>query len=393
LRILIYSDCFGGHTTTFIYNEVLGISTRYEVLYVCLSRENPESKPFDKVKTVGFKINPLAKKFFWWLEKNNIALIFKNKVFSKEINQVVESFNPDIIHCHFAYEALRFIDNLNDKHKKIPTLISFRGYDASQQLERKPYVQKMKRLLNKPNVYTTFVCDFLRRNVVSKGIDINRFMILYSGTKLDFFVPKAKDIHYQNEFRFLQISSLEPYKGHKYTLAAFAKALHAIAHVNPKLIIAGSGTCLQELTELAIELGIEKNVEFIGWINHTQAIQLLGNADCFVQHSVKANEMTEGIPNSLMEAMAMELPVITTYHAGIPELVENEVHGFLVKEKDVEAMANKMIEITTWPNRLSKNRERIKEKFEYEVHMKKLFSYYKDIHTNRTQISASQCVA
>ena len=120
-------------------------------------------------------------------------------------------------------------------------------------------------------------------------------------------------------------------------------------------------------------------VEFTGWVNHDQAIDLLNRADVFVHHSITASGATEGIPNSLMEAMAMQLPVISTNHAGIPELVENGVNGYLVEEKDTETYSERMIEIMSWPRRLQKNREKIEIEFEYSVHMKKLVNYYQEI--------------
>ena len=71
----------------------------------------------------------------------------------------------------------------------------------------------------------------------------------------------------------------------------------------------------------------------------------------------------------------MELPVISTYHSGIPELVENGVNGFLVPEKDVDAYAEAMENILSW-NYLSRNRIKIEELFEKERHGALLESYY-----------------
>jgi glycosyltransferase involved in cell wall biosynthesis len=378
VRILIYSDNFGGKTTTFIYNEVVALSKIFDVKYVCSERQNEKLFPFDSVHVVPYRINKFIRKIRWWLEINGKSLIFKNRVFSNGINEIAKEFQPDIIHCHFGYEALRFFDNLSEEFKKTPTVISFRGYDASQFLNRRSYVSKIKALLDKPTVHCTFVCDFLRQNLIRSHIHVDRFLILHSGTKLDFFTPK-EIIENDLDFTFLQISSFEPYKGHVYTIKAFKKLLENMTAKKPKLILAGGGALLQSIKELVSKEGLNDSVDFVGWVNHQEAIILLSKANVFVQHSVTENGATEGIPNSLMEAMAMELPVISTYHAGIPELVENGVNGFLVAERDIDQYAKKMLEIMEWPTRIKINREKIQKEFEFSVHMKKLEGYYNSI--------------
>lgn len=380
MKILIYSDLFGGNTTTFIYNEVIELSKKYEVKYVCIERKNPKLFPFKNLTQLSYQVNKITKKIRWWWEIYDHKLVFKNKAFSSALNKVVKEFKPDLIHCHFGYEALRFFDNLDTKYHKIPTVVSFRGYDASQFLHRKTYIEKIKKLLSRKNVHCTFVCDFLRQNLLKSKIPVERYMILHSGTKVDYFksnhLPKSK-----TEFIFLQISSFQLYKGHSYTVKAFKKAIPMFSKLKliPKLILAGDGYLLEDIKRLVIDLGIEKYVEFIGWVNHQQAIELMNKCNVFVQHSVNENGSTEGIPNALMEAMAMELPVLSTYHAGIPELVENGVNGFLVPEKNIDLFADKMFELTKWPSVVPNNRLKIVEHFEFSVHMNKLESYYRKI--------------
>lgn len=376
LKLLIYSDIFGGNTTTFIYNEVFALAEQFDVTYVCIERQNPVKFPLKKVITVDYKVNKVIKKIRWWLEIKGIALIFRNHRFSKSINEIVAEEKPDLIHCHFGYEALRFFDNLSKKYHSIPIVISFRGYDASEHLRRRSYVKKIEQLLSRNNVHATFVCDFLRQNLLKLNIAVPRFIILHSGTKLDFFAPKPNTPG--SELNFIQISSFGYYKGHKYTVAAFDIFLKKNLGINAKLHFTGEGPALNAVKAQVKALGLEEKVIFHGWVDHNSAIKLLSISDYFVQHSVTDEfGSTEGIPNSIMEAMAMELPVLSTKHAGIPELVEDGVNGYLVEERDVQVYAEKMSEICKWPNRLPRNREKIKRDFEFSVHMKKLTDYYR----------------
>jgi len=86
----------------------------------------------------------------------------------------------------------------------------------------------------------------------------------------------------------------------------------------------------------------------------------------------------------------MELPVISTHHAGIPELITDGLHGYLVEEKDIETYALRMHDILTWDKSI-KNREKIEEEFEIGYHIDKLETFYKKM--QKENISHSEVKA
>jgi len=87
---------------------------------------------------------------------------------------------------------------------------------------------------------------------------------------------------------------------------------------------------------------------------------------------------TEGLPSAIMEAMAMELPILTTWHAGIPELVEDNVNGILIKENDEEAYLQKLNELMKW-DYIPGNRKKVEEMCEIKNHTIKLIDIYKKV--------------
>ena len=99
-------------------------------------------------------------------------------------------------------------------------------------------------------------------------------------------------------------------------------------------------------------------------------------ADVFVHHSITSKKGDqEGIPNALVEAMAMEMPVLTTFHSGIPELVSHGVNGFLCEENDVLTYSEQMDQIYNWGYR-KENRDLIEKKFSLKKHIDKLNEMY-----------------
>lgn len=381
-KILVYSDRFGGNTTTFIYNEVVGLTNDFRVKYVCTERINPQLFPFEDVEVVPYEVGRVVRKLRWWAEIYDQSLIFKNATFAKRINQIVEEFQPDLIHCHFGYEALRFMDNL--ERKDIPVVVSFRGHDASYFLSRKTYVNKLKELLSRENVFPTFVCNFLKENLEKVGIPVGTHLILYSGTKVEMFRREMyKEM--KEPFTFLQVSHFEERKGHIYVLEAFKRLVEDLPGQKLKLMLAGGGPLLEEIKSQAESYGIGDRVYFPGWVSPEKVRELLEVADAYVLHSITVDGWTEGIPNALMEAMAMELPLVSTLHAGIPELVEENVHGILTEEKDVEGFFEGMKEVMSWGYK-PESRERIEDKFEYKKHMQQLKDYYQLILQEETLV-------
>jgi colanic acid/amylovoran biosynthesis glycosyltransferase len=102
----------------------------------------------------------------------------------------------------------------------------------------------------------------------------------------------------------------------------------------------GDGPLLPEAQALVQTLGLSGIVEFRGGLEHGSALALLAQSDAFILPSITASDGNmEGVPVSIMEAMALQKPVISTWHSGIPELVEHGVSGLLVPEQDVETLS------------------------------------------------------
>jgi colanic acid/amylovoran biosynthesis glycosyltransferase len=106
----------------------------------------------------------------------------------------------------------------------------------------------------------------------------------------------------------------------------------------------GHGELLEACQTLAIALGIDNRVQFLGALRHEQVMPLFAKACCFVQHSVQPTYGdAEGTPVAILEAGAAGLPVVSTRHAGIQDAVIDGETGFLVEERDIDGMANAMV--------------------------------------------------
>ena len=376
LKILMYSDHFGGHTTTFLIGDLKGLSAGNEITYACIGRTEGQFK-HDDVRVLPYEIGALRKKIRWIMETRGLYLTFRCKEFARSLKDLIDEIKPDIIQCNFGYEALRLTDNLSEDHWRIPIVINFLGYDASFHLERNSYVRKLKEIASRKNITATCNTNFLKGNLERKGIVFRRNEVIYTGVDTAFF-KKTPGRASGNEFVFLQIAIIAERKGQAVTLLAFKKFLQQTKDPSMyRLVIAGGMEAEygQYVKKLPAKLEIEDQVVFHDWVTREQSRALMNNADCFVHHSMTVQGRTEGIPTAVSEAMSMELPVISTFHAGIPELVEHNVNGYLVKEGDVEDYASKMKMITDM-GFMPGNRMKVIDKFNIEGRTAKFLSLY-----------------
>jgi len=157
----------------------------------------------------------------------------------------------------------------------------------------------------------------------------------------------------------------------------------------------GDGPLWDDCRELAKTLGVADSVEFVGSQPHSALQSEMRQARCFVQHSVEApSGDCEGTPVGILEACASGLPVISTRHAGISDVVVEGETGFLVDEGDVQGMAKHMLRIAQDPGLAAKLGQaaslRIAEHFSIEGSISRLWDIIKACMNDNPRVSGVQ---
>jgi glycosyltransferase involved in cell wall biosynthesis len=164
---------------------------------------------------------------------------------------------------------------------------------------------------------------------------------------------------------------LAPEKGHVFLLKALRLLLDQGHEL--ELRFAGNGPSKERLEGLVHQLGLDRQVQFLGFLNEDQIMSELRNSDLFVLPS-----FVEGVPVSVMEAMAVGVPVIATNVGGTSELVDSET-GILVRPADPESLAEaivRMINDSEFRKRVSVlGRQKVETEFDVDKECKKLGTY------------------
>lgn len=253
------------------------------------------------------------------------------------------------------------------KKENIPLIVHFHGYDISKHQvvsEWLPLYRKM--FASCTNVIA--VSTMMQRALVELGAPSQKISLNYYGPAGDCFLSKAD---YGNNW-FIAVGRFVEKKAPQLTILAFLRVLQA--EESARLMMIGDGPLHGSCIWLAKSLGIDDKIRFEGALPHAETLQRFEQAFCFVQHSVTAtNGDSEGTPVAVMEAGAAGLPVISTRHAGIPDVVVEEETGVLVEEGDVDAMAVAMLRLYRDRNLCAQMgaaaRTRIREHFSMEKHI------------------------
>jgi glycosyltransferase involved in cell wall biosynthesis len=216
------------------------------------------------------------------------------------------------------------------------------------------------------------------------GLDRSKLDVHYIGVPVDNFnyierTPVAVKMAAGEPVEFLQVSNFVEKKGHRYTIEAFAR--YAGNHPGARLTLAGDGPLKSRIEARCGELGIADRVRFAGRVTSVEVASLMRDADVFVHHSVTgADGDMEGLPTVLMEAMSTGLPVVSTNHSGIPELIDDGVDGYLVDEGDVDAYAGVLAGLVNADAEMGRRaRQKIEDKFNMATQNHRLGDIYQKV--------------
>lgn len=264
-----------------------------------------------------------------------------------KLKKYIRKSGAEIAHVHYGVDALVFAGLFDEIG--IPVLVSFYGYDCTSFPNRfkglgRTWLQK--RLFSNPGItaYTAMSPD-MKEDLVQLGCPEEKIIVHYHGSDPR---PFYREREYPNkkDIQLLIISSLTAKKGHHFLLQAFKQAA-AATDKNLHLHIAGDGELREEIDQFIYQENIQ-NVKLHGLIKYggKEHHQLLSEADIFVHPSITTESgEKEGIPGALIEARSAGLPVITTYHAGIPFIVEHGSTGMLAHEGAVAELAANIVQL------------------------------------------------
>ncbi|KAA6460478.1 glycosyltransferase [Bacillus thuringiensis] len=262
----------------------------------------------------------------------NDKVYYVDQIFSPK--EYVKENNISLLHAHHGQLGMLLLPFKGETN--LPLITSIRGRDATLANQPVGYLENMKMLFHEGDCFFP-VCKYLADRLIAWGCPPEKIRVLYGGVDLNQYKYHAPNKG--GSQNILSVGRLVEKKGHHILMQAFQKIRGKFP--NATLTIIGRGELEEYIKSLAIKLNLGNSFRLLNHIPKDQVREQMNCADIFCAASLEAlNGDIEGIPNTLKEAMAIGTPVISTYHAGIPELITNNKEGILVEENNINELAD-----------------------------------------------------
>jgi len=329
--ILHLERMFYKNTETFVCNQIKSIKN-YKVDVVCIE----SIKRFDDVNHI---ISPPKR-----------GIKFRNKILSNSdqqyLDREIHQKKYALIHTHFISDA-SFFNRLTNKIK-IPKVVSAYGYDVSEFPKR--YFGLGKQYLKstfKEYDLVLAMSDDMKKDLLHIGCPESKIQIHYHGINTAMFNNKFRSYKEKDIYYLLSVGTLCEKKGQYLVIEALHILINKFNLTNIIYKIVGIGPHSKLIHNKIVEYNLAPFVIMHGHVSHDEGlIHHYNMSDIFI-HACKtdSNNAKEGIPGVVVEAMANGLPVITTYHAGIPSIINDNRNGLLIDENNVLQIVDSILQL------------------------------------------------
>jgi colanic acid/amylovoran biosynthesis glycosyltransferase len=356
-----------------IYRQITSLN-RVSPFVIAQKREEAARYPFDRIAITGKPSGHFLRRL-WFRQLRNVPWqIPAGEV--KKLSGILDQAGAKLLHIYFGHIAVHLLPLIRTWPR--PTVVSFHGADVMIDLEKPAYRLATQQMLDAVRLVLVR-SESLGRALLAIGCSPGKIRIQRTGIPVEELPFRERAWPANGAWRLLQAGRLIEKKGFDVSLRAFAR--FAGEYPGATLTIAGEGPLRNDLGREAAELGVAEKVFFPGFVSQEQLRELFYQAHIFLHPSLTGPDGNqEGVPNSMLEAMASGLPVFATEHGGIPEAIENGRSGILVPENDDDALASALLERVTNPEGLAtiaaNGAEVVRKHFEQTGQTFQLEDYY-----------------
>ncbi len=266
------------------------------------------------------------------------------------------------------------------KDAGVPFVISFHGVDVVKFIDREGYREALVSAFHEAKLVMARSVSLLER-LLELGCPSDKLRLNRTPIPLGNITYKKRVAPQDGQWRMVQACRLIAKKGIFTILEAIALLIDRWPGL--KYSLAGIGPDKEEIERAIARHDLQNHVQMLGWLSQEELQEIYGDSHIFLHPSELTSENDqEGVPNSMLEAMAAGLPVVATYHGGIPEAVTNGADGLLVPERSPEELAKALDEMMSNNEKFEefsvKAAESVRERFGFEGQIRNLEDIYRE---------------
>lgn len=329
-----------------IYRQITALRA-YQPVVLTQRRENAGRFPFEAVISLRRPWTRELRRFWQKTLLGGPLLISRRE--ARALGGALRHCRASLLHVYFGHIGVHLLPFL--QKARLPLIISFHGADAGVDVVKRSHLRPLRRLFDVAALILPR-SQAIAEDLIQLGCPPEKIRLHRTGIPLDRFPFTQRYLPENGQWRFFQACRLIPKKGLETTLRAFAQFHRRFP--GSRLTIAGEGPLAEPLRDLAAELNVASTVSFPGFVSQAKLRDLFYQSHVFLHPSVTGpNGDREGVPNTILEAMATGLPIAATQHGGIPEAVRHGETGLLVPEQSDGDLAAAMLSMASDPAQFS----------------------------------------
>jgi colanic acid/amylovoran biosynthesis glycosyltransferase len=312
---------------------------RYEPVVLSALKERPERFPFSRLYI------PDLSKLEALFVKVDRRLFHRERLVESFFRQVTQSHTVKLLHAHFGPMGVLALPLCSE----LPLVITFYGKDMSVFPQKPSWLRSYRSLFQEGDLFLV-EGSHMKQELAELGCPPRKIQIQRIGVDLrKLSYRPAPPIH--DNVRILMCGRFVEKKGFEYGIRAFSRVVNEFPNV--QLRIVGDGPLRPGVERLIRDLHVADRVVLLGYLDYDSYAREAERAHLFMAPSVTAanGDSEGGAPTVILEMEARGLPVLSTRHADIPEVVMDGVSGYLVPERDAVALATKLSWLLAHPER------------------------------------------
>ncbi|RJQ32856.1 MAG: glycosyltransferase [Actinobacteria bacterium] len=361
-------DTFFKKSETFIYNNLTNL-VQFKPVCLAFNFINLDNFPFDSQNLYYFN-----KKRFYDLTVG-IAMNRNN-----DAVELLKRLPAKLIHAHFGHIGFHSLDLKNKCN--IPLVTNFYDFDASK-LPRKNRWKRNYKVLFKQGDLFLVEGKNMAQSLINLGCPEEKIKIQRIALRLEKILFRPRKPKDNQKVILLFSGRFVEKKGLVYALSAINKVRENFSNFEFRII--GDGPQKQDIVKTIRNYNLGDMVKMLGFLNYDNYIKEMSKADIFIHPSITASDGDSegGAPTTILEAQAMGMPVISTYHADIPNITVAGKSALLSKEKDVDSLTNHLAYLLknqgVWQEMGTCGRKFIEKYHDVKIEIRKLENKYNQL--------------
>lgn len=372
-------ECWLPQTMVWMHEQLLHLAPPFIPHVLCQERQHADQFKIDNLHVVA------GHSLFLRLKKK-LAYRLNRVPLKLSAERIAKQIGISLLHSHFGNTA--WMNMRTAARLQIPHVVSFYGFDVRSLVTRDPAWQKRYRRLFSEVDRVLALGPKMAAELAGMGCDQRKITVHHLGVDLKRLPFRPRQWFTGKPLRVLLVGTFKEKKGIPYALAALAKVKGQTA-LNITVIGDASSDPHDQIEKRRIldtvhRLNLGQNVTFLGYQSYDRLLNEAYQHHLYLAPSVTAEDGdTEGIPMTIVEMAASGMPVISTDHADIPDIIDHGKTGWLVPERSVDALADCLNALISHPDKwepiISAGRKRMEQVFDAHTQGTRLADIYREV--------------